>query len=66
MITHRITINMDNKCSKCGKAGAIEENKAGLCIDCIAKIMNKKRAAETNQRKGMRINHARNIQRLQD
>ena len=42
MITHRITIDMDQRCSKCGKGGALVENKAGLCMDCIAKILAKR------------------------
>jgi len=37
-----ITIDMDKKCSKCGKAGAIAENKAGLCLKCIEKILKNK------------------------
>ena len=44
MSKYQITIDMDKKCSKCGKGGAITENKAGLCMDCIAKIMAKKAA----------------------
>jgi ribosomal protein S14 len=36
-----ININLDKKCSKCGKPGAIGENKAGLCLSCISKLASK-------------------------
>ena len=38
-MTQTITINMDKKCSNCGKGGAVEENKAGLCMKCISKLL---------------------------
>ena len=46
-----ITIDMDKKCSKCGKAGAIAENKAGLCLKCIGKILDNKWKKESEMRR---------------
>jgi hypothetical protein len=42
-MTHTININLDKKCSKCGKPGPVGENKAGLCLACIAKIASKRK-----------------------
>lgn len=36
-----ININIDEKCSRCGKPGRVGENKAGLCLSCIAKLSQK-------------------------
>ncbi len=35
----RLTINMDEKCKKCGKKGATE---GGYCLPCITKAIIKK------------------------
>ena len=37
-----ITIDMDKRCSKCGKRGAIAENKTGLCIACVLKALKRR------------------------
>lgn len=46
--TNLISINTENKCSNCGKGGAVDQNPAGLCMTCIAdKITNKINAKNT-------------------
>ncbi len=39
MTVHNIEINMDAKCSACGKGGAIKDQRDGLCMECISKRM---------------------------
>ena len=39
MATHVIEINQDLKCSRCGKGGAIKDQRDGLCMECINKRM---------------------------
>jgi NMD protein affecting ribosome stability and mRNA decay len=41
-MTPTITVNMDKKCSFCGKGGAVAENRAGLCMSCIVKAIRAK------------------------
>ncbi|HPV30981.1 MAG TPA: hypothetical protein PLT30_16060 [Deltaproteobacteria bacterium] len=43
MATHVIEINQDLKCSRCGKGGAIKDQRDGLCMSCINKDMTKNR-----------------------
>lgn len=50
MTTRTITIDMDKRCSKCGKFGAVAENKAGLCLNCIDKLLKAKWKKEDDKR----------------
>jgi hypothetical protein len=38
-----ITIHIDAKCTRCGKAGAVAENPSGLCLRCITKFIRTRR-----------------------
>ena len=51
MATPNITIDFDKKCSRCGRAGVVKENKAGLCMTCIAKLL-EKAGKEQNDQQG--------------
>jgi len=39
MATNVVEINTDVKCSRCGKGGAIKDQRDGLCMECIGKRM---------------------------
>ncbi len=46
MNVHKLEINLDTKCSACGKGGAIKDQREGLCMECI----NKELASEAKER----------------
>jgi len=36
-MTHTIHVNLDAKCKRCGKGGAV--NNSGICMGCMAKAI---------------------------